>query len=86
MPAEPLTEFDCIVELPDWRVHATHLARCDERELGNVMETALRGAIAHGRSCALGGRIDASSTVMAIRERLVALGLDPTRIPPASRC
>ena len=84
MPANPLIEFDCLVELPAWRVLATHLARRDERELGNVMETALRGAIAHARSCAPGGRLGASQTVAAIRSSLVDLGLDPTRTPPAS--
>jgi hypothetical protein len=75
---------ECQVNLRDWRLHASFLIRRQERDLGNVMEVALRGAIAHARKCAPSGRVDEAEIPAAIRTAFAELGLDPEVRPPAS--
>jgi DNA/RNA-binding domain of Phe-tRNA-synthetase-like protein len=54
------------------------------RDLGNVMDVAIRGAFKHLRRCHLHEGLERSPTIMAIRESLKHLGLDPEDKPPCS--
>ena len=76
--------YECVVDLPDWQLHAAFLVRREERDLGNVMEVALRGAIANARRNAPDGRVDRGETAASIREQLIEMGLDPAHPAPAS--
>jgi len=81
MELHPSTEIECHIELPEWRLNVTHLLRRSERDLGNVMETALGGALAHLRACAPGGdlsRADVTGEIRAaLEERAPGLALPP---------
>ena len=76
--------FDCTVRLPDWKLHLAHLQLREERDLGNVMDMAMEGARSHLRRGHPSGRLDESDTILAIREGLKDLGIDPQATPPAS--
>jgi hypothetical protein len=76
--------FDCAVRLPDWKLHLAHLELREERDLGNVMDVAMEGARSHLRRGHPAGRLDESETILAIREGLRGLGVDPRTAPPAS--
>jgi hypothetical protein len=76
--------FTCTVRLPDWKLHVAHLQLREERDLGNVMDVAMEGARAHLRRGHPDGRLDESETILAIREDLRGLGVDPQVTPPAS--
>lgn len=76
--------FDCTVRLPDWKLHVAHLQLREERDLGNVMDVAMEGARSHLRRGHPDGRLDESDTILAIREDLRGLGVDPRATPPAS--
>jgi len=67
MEVHPSTSVDCCVELPAWRLNVTHLLRQTERDLGNVMETALGGAVAYARSCAPDGDVSRAPDLAEIR-------------------
>lgn len=77
-------DFTCSVWLPEWRLHVAYLARRVERDLGNVMDMATRGVLAHVRRTFPNGRLESAPTVVAIRENLVRMGLDPGATPPSS--
>lgn len=76
--------FDCTIHVPHWKLQVALLARREDRDLGNVMETATAGALAHLRQCFPDGDLGRSSTVAAIRRDLERLGIDPRRHPPSS--
>jgi DNA/RNA-binding domain of Phe-tRNA-synthetase-like protein len=84
METAPREPFDCNVSIPGWRLHVAHLILSVDRDLGNVMEVALRGAHNHLRRSFPEGKLLDNSTVMAIRENLVAMGHKPGRTPPCS--
>jgi hypothetical protein len=76
--------FDCAVRLPEWKLHVAHLQLREGRDLGNVMDLAMEGARSHLRRGHPDGRLDESDTILAIREDLIGLGVDPRATPPAS--
>ena len=72
------------VRLPGWRLHLSHMLRRKEREMGKVMDTATRGALAHLRRCFPERRVEPSGEVAKLRRSLTRAGLDPARTPPSS--
>ena len=76
--------FACTVQLPEWKLHLAHLQLREERDLGNVMDVAMEGALAHLKRVHPGGRLEESDTILAIRDGLTTLGIDPAATPPAS--
>jgi DNA/RNA-binding domain of Phe-tRNA-synthetase-like protein len=78
------TKFDCAVQVPGWRLHVAHMIVTEGRELGNVMDVATRGAFRHLQRCRLHEGLDRSPAIVAVRESLKRLGLDPEVNPPCS--
>lgn len=78
------TAFECTVQVPGWRLHVAHLTAAEERDLGNVMDVATRGAFKHLRRCRLHDGLERSPAVVAIRESLERMGMDPEATPPCS--
>ena len=76
--------FACTVQLPEWKLHLAHLQLREERDLGNVMDVAMEGALSHLKRGHPEGRLEESDTILAIREGLTTLGIDPAATPPAS--
>lgn len=74
----------CRVELEGWRLHVAHLARREDRDLGNVMELALKGAAARLRHGGSGAESGPNPAARRLRESLARLGQDPERTPPSS--
>jgi len=68
--------FSCLVTLPRWKLHVTHLTRNEGRDLGQVMELANRGAMAELRRSFPGGRIEEGKTLLTIRRSLERMGHD----------
>jgi hypothetical protein len=78
------TAFDCIVGLPGWRLHVAQMAVREGRELGSVMDVAIRGAFKHLSRSLPDGDLDRGSTITAVREHLKHLSIDPQATPPSS--
>lgn len=76
--------FDCAIHAPHWKLHIALLTRSEGRDLGNVMDTATTGAVAHLKQCFPDGELTRSPTVVAIRRELERLGIDPRQNPPSS--
>jgi hypothetical protein len=76
--------FDCAVRLPGWKLHVAHLRLWEGRDLGNVMDVAMEGARSHVERVHPSRSLDESETIVAIREGLTGLGIDPHANPPAS--
>jgi len=79
-----LETFDCFVRLPHWRLYLAHMAVNEDRERGNVLELAVKGAGADLQRAHPAGSLVADATIIAIRESLQGLGLDPATTPPCS--
>jgi hypothetical protein len=79
-----LDTFDCLVELPGWRLQLACLAFNQQRDLGNVMDLALRGAEAALLRDFPDGRLSATDTIGTIRVHLQRLGIEPQTTPPGS--
>ncbi len=72
------------VRAPRWRLLVSHLRLRQDRDLGNVMDTAVKGALAElGRSLP-GGRLDRSPAILALRQSLRSLGVDLDGATPCS--
>ncbi len=84
MPPPELDTFDCSVELPGWRIHLALLAFNKQRDLGNVMDLAVRGAETTLERDFPDGRLDHSRTVALIRDHLKPLGIVPGATPLCS--
>lgn len=76
--------FDCEVALPGWRLHVAEMTAPEGRELGNVMDVAVRGAFRYLLRRGLDQGLERSPVVCSIREALRRLGLDPESTPPCS--
>jgi DNA/RNA-binding domain of Phe-tRNA-synthetase-like protein len=76
--------FDCHVRLPGWRLHIAQLEIAEGRELGNVMDVAMRGAETSLRRRFPDGRLQADPAVSSLRDQLQRLGVDPRKTPPCS--
>jgi hypothetical protein len=83
-PAPLRESFDCAVRLPGWKLHLAHLRLWEGRDLGNVMDVAVEGALSHVGRGHPNRSLDESEAIVAIREGLTGLGIDPARTPPAS--
>jgi len=83
MPLE-LDTFDCLVDLPDWQIHLASLATNTERDLGNVMDMATKGALAELQRTHPAGDLLSDDTVSALHVSLRRLGFDPCRRPTCS--
>ncbi|MBU0742591.1 hypothetical protein KKG45_05500 [bacterium] len=83
MPPE-LDTFDCRVDLPGWRLHLASLTVARDRDLGNVMDVATRGALSELKRSFPDGRLEAHATISALRDRLPELGCNPDTTPPCS--
>lgn len=79
-----LDTFDCQVLLDGWRLHLAQLAVARERELGNVMDVLVSGTQAELARRFPGGCLQSGSTLVAIRDHLRCLGIDPDATPPCS--
>jgi len=84
MKTAPREPFDCNVSIPGWRLHVAHLMLSEGRDLGNVMDMAVKGARNHLRKCFPERELHGNSTVRSVRDGLARLGLDPERTPPCS--
>jgi hypothetical protein len=84
MSLPELDTFDCSVELAGWRLHLACLALNKERDLGNVMDLAVRGAVAALARDFPAGRLSESGTIESIGDHLNRLGIDPRTTPPCS--
>jgi hypothetical protein len=76
--------FDCTVELPGWRIHIAHLRLWEERDRGNVMDVAVKGAWAQLLRSHPGRGLEQAGTVEMVRRGLKEVGLDPAAVCPAS--
>jgi hypothetical protein len=76
--------FECIVRLPGWRIHVADMMLSEGRDLGNVMNVAVKGALDHLLRCHRDGKLEESRTILAIRESLRRIGIDPTETPPCT--
>ncbi len=74
----------CRVELEGWRLQVAHLARREDRDLGNVMELAMRGAAARPGRDDPTAESDPDPAARKLRESLARLGHDADRTPPSS--
>jgi len=82
--AAEIQTFDCHVRLPEWRLHLAHLSVTPDRDLGNVMDVAIRGALASLRRRHPDGQLESDLTIRIIREQMRRLGVDPLKTPPCS--
>jgi hypothetical protein len=76
--------FDCVVDLPSWKLHVAQLTQWVGRDLGNVMETAISGALSHLRRSCPDRRLERNQTIAAVRDSLTRAGVDPVTNPPSS--
>ncbi len=83
MPPE-LDTFDCTVTLPDWRLHLASLTVARNRDLGNVLDMATQGAMSEMKRSFPDNRLNAHTTISALRSRLPELGIDPDATPLCS--
>ncbi len=78
-----LDTFDCRVTLPGWRLHIASLS-ANDRDLGNVMDLATRGAVNALRRLRTASEPLAHPALAVIREHLSRLDIDPGETPPCS--
>ncbi|MBI4879876.1 MAG: hypothetical protein HY812_09500 [Planctomycetes bacterium] len=72
------------MRVPRWRLLVSYMRLREDRDLGNVMDTAVKGALAElGRSLP-GGRLDRCPAVTALRQSLCSLGIDLDGATPCS--
>jgi hypothetical protein len=60
------------------------MVAAEERELGNVMDVAVSGAFAHITKLCPRGELTESSTIVALRDELRSIGVEPEACPPSS--
>lgn len=79
-----LKTFDCLVRVPHWRLYLAHMAVNRDRERGDVLDVAAKGAEAALRRSHPADSLVPDATITALRESLRAIGLDPAACPPCS--
>ena len=83
--AHPAVEpFTCEVRIPGWCLHVAHMVAAEERELGNVMDVAVNGAFAHITRLCPQGELTGSPTIVAFRDELRSIGVEPEASRPSS--
>jgi DNA/RNA-binding domain of Phe-tRNA-synthetase-like protein len=60
------------------------MVAAEERELGNVMDLAINGAFAHITKLRSQGELNQMSTIVALRDELRSMNLEPEASPPSS--
>ena len=77
-----LDTFDCRIMVPGWRLHLATLSVTPNRDRGNVMDLATRGAY---RALQGAGGTDDSGMSLLLRDYWSQAGLDPAEYPPSSQ-
>jgi hypothetical protein len=78
------TSVDCRVELPNWRLHLSLMKLRENREMGAVMEVAVKGALARIAKRFPDKTLETDKLVRTYREGLESCGLNSEQAVPCS--